>query len=84
MNWKRYGFVMAGDLRKKIIKLLGEPKTPTQLKDIIKTQDSAIARCLRDLEKEKIIKCINSDVRKGKLFGLTENGKEIRRKIVSD
>jgi predicted transcriptional regulator len=77
MDLKKYGFVMAGELRKNIVKLLEEPKTPTQLKDLIKTQDSAIARCLRDLEQEKIIELINPDVRKGKVFVLTREGKEI-------
>jgi hypothetical protein len=36
MNLEKYGFVMAGKLRQKIVSLLVEPKTPTQLKDIVK------------------------------------------------
>jgi len=83
MDWDKYGFVLAGELRQKVIKLLDEPKTPTQLKNLIKTQDSAIARCLRDLKKEKIIKCLNPHVKKGRLFVLTKYGKEIIKKIRS-
>jgi predicted transcriptional regulator len=82
MDLKKYGFVMAGELRKNIVKLLEEPKAPTQLKDLIKTQDSAVARCLRDLEQEEVIKLINPDVRKGKVFVLTKEGKEILKKII--
>lgn len=83
MNWKLYGLVMAGELRVNIVKLLNEPKTPTQLRNMIKTQDSAIARCLRTLEKHKIVKQLNPNIRKGKIYILTNVGKDILKQLLS-
>ena len=81
MNLEKYSFVMAGELRQKIVKLLDEPKTPTQLKDAISTQDSSIARTLRELSKEKIVVCLFPRKKKGKLYQLTKEGNQIRSKI---
>ena len=81
MDLEKYSFVLAGELRQKIVKLLDEPKTPTQLKEIIKTQDSSIARTLRELNKEKVISCLFPNKRKGRLYSLTKEGKEIREKL---
>ena len=81
MDLERYSFVMAGELRQKIVKLLDEPKTPTQLMDNIKTQDSSIARTLRELTKEKIVVCLFPKKKKGRLYALTKEGKEIKDKL---
>ena len=81
MDLGKYSFVLAGRLRKQIVLLLDEPKTPTQLTDTIKTQDSSIARTLRELRKEKIIICLFPEKKKGRLYKLTKQGGDIRTKL---
>lgn len=83
MDWETQGFVLAGALRTKIVLLLEEPKTPTTLAELIKTQDSAIARSLRDLEKQGVVNCLNPAARKGKLFALTAAGEAVRQRIAN-
>jgi len=78
MNLKKYSFVLAGELRKMIVLALEEPKSPKQLMDIVKTQDSSIARCLKQLSKEKIVKNLFPDKKKGRVYVLTKEGDEIR------
>lgn len=82
MDLKRYSFVLAGELRQKIVESLGEPKSPTQLVNEIKTQDSSIARALRQLTEEKIVVCLFPDKKKGRIYELTKEGKLIREKLV--
>jgi predicted transcriptional regulator len=81
MNLEKYGFVMAGKLRQKIVSLLVEPKTPTQLKDIVKTQDSTLSRCLKQLREKEIINLVNKDARKGRIYELTKDGQDIASKL---
>jgi len=40
-------------------------------------QDSSIARCLRGLEKEGIVKCLFPEKKKGRIYALTKDGGEI-------
>lgn len=82
MNLKKYSFVLAGELRKKLVLALEEPKSPKQLTDAIKTQDSSIARCLRQLSEEKIVKNMFPDKKKGRIYVLTKEGEEVRKQLV--
>ena len=81
MNLKKYSFVLAGELRNKLVLALEEPKSPKQLTDFIKTQDSSIARCLRELSREKIVKNLFPERKKGRIYVLTKEGEEIRKMI---
>lgn len=81
MDLEKYGFVVAGELRQKLVLLLTEAKTPTQLKNLVKTQDSSVARTLRSLESKNIIYLVNKEAKKGKIYVLTDDGKEIASKL---
>ena len=81
MKSEKLSFVLAGELRKKIVLALDEPKTPTQLKEAIKTQDSSIARTLRELTEKGVVVCLFPKKRKGRLYQLTKEGKMIKDKI---
>lgn len=82
MNLKKYSFVLAGELRKKLVLALENPKSLKQLTDTIHTQDSSIARCLRQLSKEKIVKNLFPNKKKGRIYILTKEGEEIRKRLV--
>ena len=84
MDLSKYSFVLAGELRKKVVLALNEPKSPKQLTDLIKTQDSSIARCLNQLSKEHIAKNLFPNKRKGRIYVLTKIGEEIRKRLVTD
>ena len=82
MDLKKYSFVLAGELRQKIVISLNEPKSPTQLVNEIGTQDSSIARVLRQLRSEKDVLCLFPKKKKGRMYDLTADGKLIREKLV--
>ncbi|MBI2559047.1 transcriptional regulator [Candidatus Woesearchaeota archaeon] len=81
MDWKKLSFVKYAPLRLDILKTLDTEKTPKELKDILKKSDSNIARALRELEEKELIKCLTPKSRKGKIFTLTKEGKEIIKKM---
>lgn len=71
-------FVKASSYRKKLLKSLVEyPKTPTQIADEIKIHRNNISNTLKELKQHDIVECINPEVRKGKLYRLTDKGNEL-------
>jgi DNA-binding MarR family transcriptional regulator len=74
-EWNHYGYVLASEYRKVILRALAEkPKTPKQIADETKYNLSHVSRSIRQLEKRSLIKCLTPKRRKGKLYGLTDNG----------
>ena len=67
---------------KKIISTLEEPKSPKQIADTLKTQDSSIARCLKLLSKGGIVKNLFPKKKKGRIYVLTKEGEEIRKRLI--
>lgn len=76
--WKEYGYVTSSKYRIKVMKSLdGKTKIPSQIakdSDIIQNHISAT---LRQLKEHGLIECVNPEVKKGRLYRLTETGEKI-------
>ena len=83
MNFEKYGYVLAAPTRISIVKALISEKTPLQLTKELKKSDSNISRALTELTKNGIIKCLNPNSKKGKLYALTDDGKEIFKRVIN-
>jgi len=81
MNWEKYSFVKYAPLRSEVLKILDTEKTPKEIKDELHKSDSNIARALRELTKKGLVKCLTPKSKKGKIYALTKEGKEIRGKL---
>ncbi|MBU2638783.1 MAG: winged helix-turn-helix domain-containing protein [Nanoarchaeota archaeon] len=77
MDAKKLSFAVRSKTRRKILTALETNKMPSQLKKELKLEDSNVARALRELEKESLIKCITSPAKMGKIYQLTKEGKRI-------
>ena len=75
-------FVKASKYRKEIIKSLVEsPKTPTEIGKDTETATNIVSKYLKGLGDHNLVYCINPEVRKGKLYKLTDLGEKISHKI---
>lgn len=84
MDWKKYGYVLASTYRQKIVLSLKEgPKTPKQISLESRLHLSHVSYTIKDLGNNSIVKCLTPDLRKGKLYGLTKDGKEVADRIGS-
>lgn len=81
MDWKKYSFVVRAKNRKKILKALKEPKTPTQLSKETKINLSHVSRSLRELMDKDLVKCLTPDQTTGRVYDRTETGEKIVEKI---
>jgi predicted transcriptional regulator len=81
-DWYAYGFVIGSEYRKKVVNsLTSSPKTPKQISDSTGLHLNHVSATLGDLEKLGIVNCLTPKLRKGKLFQLTELGREITGKL---
>jgi len=81
MPWKNISFVLKSGRRKELLFLLEIPKTPTQISKLMKSSLPNISLKLNDLVKRGLVKCINPDDTKGRIYLLTQEGKEVVEKI---
>ena len=75
-------YVKRSQYRSKILKSLADDvKMPSQIAKDTGIVQNHISNSLRQLKEHELIECINPEVRKGRLYRLTENGEEIVDKI---
>jgi len=70
-------FVVRGQVRKKVLKELDKPLTPTILSEKIRTHRSTTSRAILALEKKGLVKCITPKEKKGRYYQITNRGKEV-------
>lgn len=81
MDWEKYSFVVRSKNRKKVLKNLDSPKTPSQLREKTGINLSHISRALSELKEEGIVKCLTPNQKLGRVYKRTEVGEEIAEDI---
>jgi len=76
-----YYWIVRGKQRKKIIKVMGKAKIPTEIKEETKLSLNNVSDVLREFKKKKIVKCLNPKEKTGRLYKLTPKGMRIREMI---
>ena len=78
IDWEKYGYVKSSNYRQNIlIELEKFPQTPTDLRNKTDFHRSHISSVLQDLAGEDLVECLNPDAKKGRVYGLTDEGEEI-------
>ncbi len=76
------GFVKISEQRQKIMKDLEDKlKIPTEIAKSTNMSVSEVSRSLRTLKDKKLVICLNEDKRVGRVYTLTEKGKEVLKYI---
>ena len=75
-------YIEKSQYRRKVLKTLAnDTKIPSQIAKDTGIVQNHISNTLRQLKEHELVECINPEVRKGRLYRLTENGEEIVDKI---
>ena len=75
-------YVEISSYRKKVMKSLdGEILIPTQIARNSEIRPNHISKVLAELKAHELVECINPEVRKGRLYRLTDKGEEIVKNI---
>lgn len=81
-DWHAYGFVVGSEYRRSVLGAM-EPgaRTPKQIAIVTKLHLSHVSTTLNELANEKVVICLTPELRKGKLFQLTDLGREIVKRL---
>lgn len=81
MLWEDVSYIVRSKTRKAVLLELKTPKTPTMLARTLKTSMPTISRTLRQLQNKGFVTCLTPQERVGKIYSLTDKGKEALKKI---
>ncbi|WP_296882613.1 transcriptional regulator [uncultured Methanobrevibacter sp.] len=75
---KLTSYVQISKYREKTLKSIGdEVKIPTHIAQDSGIRTNHISKVLSELKSKDIVECINEEARKGRLYRLTDTGKEV-------
>ena len=75
---KEMSYVKISQYRTKVMKSLdGEVKIPTVIAKDSEIRPNHISKVLAELKAHELVECINPEVRKGRLYRLTDKGDEL-------
>lgn len=81
-QWKEIGYIQSSQYRTKVMKsLANDVKIPSQIAKDTNIIQNHMSTTLKQLKEHELVECINPEVRKGRLYRLTEKGEEIVDKI---
>ena len=81
---EKIAYVLASEKKKNILLYLdSELHTPKQIGDAINVRTNHISNLLAQLRKNDLVYCATPNIRKGKLYALTDDGKYVLNYIKS-
>jgi DNA-binding MarR family transcriptional regulator len=70
-------FVTRGSVRRKVLKGLLKPNTPTELAKTIGVARAGVSRTIQELEKVRLVECLTPDENRDRYYQITETGKKV-------
>ena len=81
MNWDEISWILRGRLKRKVIQSLDKPKTATILSKELNTHRSTISDILNQMEKKKLVICLDPNQPYNRFYKITKKGMQILNKI---
>ena len=81
-DWGLYSWVIRGNQRRKVMMALGKPKIPTEIKSEAQMSLTNVSKILRAFIKKGLVICLTPDSKTGKIYELTDKGKEVRNRML--
>ena len=79
---KLTSYVQISKYREKTLKSIGnDVKIPTHIAEDSGIRTNHISNVLTELKNKEIVECINEEARKGRLYRLTDTGKDVLKTI---
>ena len=79
---KEISYVEISQYRKKVMKALEDDiKIPSKIAKDSDIRQNHISKVLSELKAHELVECINPEVRKGRLYRLTDKGEELVKNI---
>ena len=70
-------FVTRGSVRRKVLKGLLKPNTPTELAKTLGVARAAVSRTIQAMEKVGLVECLTPNENRDRYYRTTETGKKV-------
>ncbi len=80
-DWELYSWVIRGNQRRKVVQAIDKPKIPTEIKKEVKMSLTNVSKILSAFKKKGLVRCLTPNSKTGKIYELTEAGKNIREEM---
>jgi DNA-binding MarR family transcriptional regulator len=77
MTWIICSYILRSKNRKLVLSALARPKTPSQIAKETGILLPHVSRALRELEQKGLVKCLTPNEKLGRIYALTDLGKQI-------
>ena len=82
MDEEKLNFVNNSSYRVKVVKSIGEDvKMPKEISEESGILQNHISNVLRQLKENEVVECINPEVRKGRLYRLSDDGLAVLKEL---
>ena len=81
-KWEDVSFIISSEYRKKVLGSLENPKMPSKLSKELDINKTHISKTLKELESKGMVKCLTPNSNKGKLYVISDYGKDILKEVL--
>ena len=81
INWNLVSFVVRSEQRKKILPLLKNPVTPSEIAKETNFYLTHVSRALREFQDKGLVECLTPKERVGKYYRITKLGQRILKEV---
>lgn len=77
VDWNLYAWVKRSKQRQRIVALLEQPRTPTDISEDLNVHIAQVSHSLNEMRDRRIVTVLNPDAKTGRLYRLTDTGIQI-------
>ena len=81
INWEKAGWIIRSENRQNVLILLEVPLTPSHVAKKLEISLTHASKIIRELEKQKLVECLNDKTKRGRIYKRTKEGDEILKYI---
>ena len=80
-KWEDVSFIISSEYRKKVLRSLEHPKMPSVISKGLDINKTHISKVLKELENKNMLKCLTPNSNKGKLYVISNYGKDVLKEV---
>ena len=77
LNWRLVGYIKRSKNRQEVLRVLSIPLSPSDVSKKLKISLTHASKILRELNSEGIVKCLNDDLKVGRIYQKNKIADEI-------
>ena len=77
IDWNTIGYIKRSENRLKALEVLKNPTMPSELGKKMNISLTHASKIIRELNSKKLIKCLNEDLKVGRIYQITKEGLSI-------